>query len=84
YSGTGTTQCILNQLACGNLNISNNIIDSVILDGVNGKIVYTTRMNTLEGLNTFVLNEVNTLDAGIYLVTIHAGNESQVFKLIKH
>lgn len=33
YSGTGTTQCILSQLACGNLNISDNIIDSVILDG---------------------------------------------------
>lgn len=35
YSGTGTSQCILSQLACGNLNISNNTIDSVILDGAN-------------------------------------------------
>ncbi|MFN4084243.1 MAG: T9SS type A sorting domain-containing protein [Bacteroidia bacterium] len=35
YSGTGTSQCILSQFACGNLNISNNIIDSVILDGAN-------------------------------------------------
>ncbi|MFN9583514.1 MAG: T9SS type A sorting domain-containing protein, partial [Bacteroidota bacterium] len=57
---------------------------SIQVADINGKIVYTTRMNTVEGLNTFVLNEVNTLDAGIYLVTIHAGNESQVFKLIKH
>lgn len=36
YSGTGTTQAILSQLACVNLNISNNIIDSLILDGANG------------------------------------------------
>lgn len=33
YSGTGTSQCILSQLACPNLNISGNIIDSTILDG---------------------------------------------------
>ncbi len=35
YSGTGVSQAILSQVACGNLNISNNIIDSVILDGAN-------------------------------------------------
>ncbi|MFN6341506.1 MAG: T9SS type A sorting domain-containing protein [Bacteroidota bacterium] len=57
---------------------------SIQVADINGKIVYTTRMNTVEGLNKFVLNEVNTLDAGIYLVTIHAGNESQVLKLMKH
>ncbi|MCK6612282.1 MAG: T9SS type A sorting domain-containing protein [Bacteroidia bacterium] len=36
YLGTGTSQCILSQLACGNLNISNNIIDSVTLGGTTG------------------------------------------------
>lgn len=33
YDGTGTTQCILSQLACGTLNINNNIIDSTVLTG---------------------------------------------------
>lgn len=33
YAGTGTTQAILSQLACGNLNISGNIIDSLVLTG---------------------------------------------------
>jgi hypothetical protein len=34
FSGTGTSRVIFNELACENLNISNNVIDSVILDGL--------------------------------------------------
>ncbi len=33
YAGTGTTQVILSQLACGTLNILNNTIDSTVLTG---------------------------------------------------
>jgi hypothetical protein len=36
YAGTSTTQVILSQLACGTLNILNNIIDSTVLAGTDG------------------------------------------------
>ena len=71
YSGTGVSQAILSQVACGNLNITNNIIDSVILDGANGtgthhNIGVTTAPTLTLNINnnTVTRTTLNTAGAG--------------------
>ncbi len=74
YAGTGTSQVILSQLACGTLHISNNTIDSTVLTG-------TTASGTHHniGITTAPSVAVNITDNNItqtVLNTAGAGNKT--------
>jgi hypothetical protein len=75
YSGTGVSQAILSQVACGNLNITDNIIDSVILDGANGtgthhNIGVTTAPTISLNINNNIITRttLNTVGTGTKLI----------------
>lgn len=68
-AGTGTQECILSQLACGTLTISNNTIDSTTLTGASGTFynIANTAVNTVSTNitnNTVTRNTINTTGAG--------------------
>ncbi|MCU0423288.1 MAG: T9SS type A sorting domain-containing protein [Bacteroidia bacterium] len=74
YSGTGTSVPISNRLACPNLNILNNIVDSVILDGATAS---GTHYNIgITGTPSATLNVNNNITRRTFLNTTGTGTKT--------
>lgn len=53
------------------------------LSTIDGKQVKTASQRLIKGTNTLFVNDLKTLQTGIYLLTINTGDDIQTIKLIK-
>ncbi len=51
---------------------------------IQGKLVNVTNSTIVQGANEIVLNNMNTLEKGVYFVKVTVNNESKVVKVVKH
>ena len=50
---------------------------------VDGKVVYNARYNLRKGPNNLTMTELETMPAGIYIITITDGQKTEIFKITK-
>ncbi|MDZ4756938.1 MAG: T9SS type A sorting domain-containing protein, partial [Bacteroidota bacterium] len=53
------------------------------VQSIDGKVVYTVKYNLRKGSNTLTMSELETMPAGIYMITIADGQKTEILKITK-